>query len=923
MEGSDSDAPLAFKKVHKVSNQTIDDSKGSFRKSPGSEVKTEDSDSDIPLALKVNHKISERAIAASKSPTMNSSGSEIKTEDSDSDIPLALKMNHKISEREITASKSPPVNSPGHKIKSEDSDSDIPLALKVHKPSRPVPTRSTSPPIKASSSIKSEASDSDIPLSKRSLALKSPAALKNSAKRKESASPKPEKKRKLSNAKAKRLSAKGDKGLAKLSASKLKSEIKKTSEEMEEDVEENEEYQWWLQEKEDDSIKWETLEHNGVLFPPDYVPHGIKMKYDGKPVALPPAAEEVAGFYAALLESDHAVNPIFQKNFFKDFLKVLKQCKADTPIKEFSRCDFQPMFEYFQAEKEKKKAMTKEEKLELKREKEAIEAKYGIALLDGRKEKVGNFRIEPPGLFRGRGEHPRTGCLKARVLPEQITINIGKGAQVPPPPPGHKWGKVVHDNRVTWLATWKENVNNQIKYVMFGATSSLKGLSDMKKFDKARELKTCVKSIRKTYLHELRDSNMRIRQRATAMYLIDRLALRAGNEKGEDEADTVGCCSLRYEHVTLVPPNTLHFDFLGKDSIRYVNDVEVITQVFKNIKLFKKAPKKEGDLIFHKLTTASLNKYLSSLMSGLTAKVFRTYNASYTFQEELEKTPADASVHEKILAYNRANRQVAILCNHQRSVSKGFEGQMMRIDDRIRALRYQRMRIRKQLLLLLPKLAKQQPELLEPEEDLTDEWCLEHIRDLMAKERQRAEAKFEKENLALKEQQEKPQPQSVLAERFALIQAEEEALCKEIKTGKVQPPKSTTTPEKQAAKLEKIDERIKVSLTSKIDKDENKTTALGTSKINYIDPRISAAWCDRFEVPLDKIFNRTLREKFKWAMEVKGNYVTPPSRFILTLYSVSSVTSPQLLTGPDTAKPAHTPPLNGWASPSPCPNHQL
>lgn len=29
------------------------------------------------------------------------------------------------------------------------------------------------------------------------------------------------------------------------------------------------------------------------------------------------------------------------------------------------------------------------------------------------------------------------------------------------------------------------------------------------------------------------------------------LALRAGNEKDEDQADTVGCCSLRVEHIAL------------------------------------------------------------------------------------------------------------------------------------------------------------------------------------------------------------------------------------------------------------------------------------------------------------------------------------------------------------------------------------
>ena len=81
---------------------------------------------------------------------------------------------------------------------------------------------------------------------------------------------------------------------------------------------------------------------------------------------------------------------------------------------------------------------------------------------------------------------------------------------------------------------------------------------------------------------------MAIRQRATALYLIDKLALRAGNEKGEDEADTVGCCSLRYEHITLELPNLVVFDFLGKDSMRYYNSVPVDDQVFKNLKLFKK-----------------------------------------------------------------------------------------------------------------------------------------------------------------------------------------------------------------------------------------------------------------------------------------------------------------------------------------------
>lgn len=93
------------------------------------------------------------------------------------------------------------------------------------------------------------------------------------------------------------------------------------------------------------------------------------------------------------------------------------------------------------------------------------------------------------------------------------------------------------------------------------------------------------------------------RQRATAMYFIDRLALRAGNEKGEDEADTVGCCSLRCEHVTLQQPDTIIFDFLGKDSIRYFKDVPVDAQVFKNIRIFKDN-KNDDDALFDRVNVS-------------------------------------------------------------------------------------------------------------------------------------------------------------------------------------------------------------------------------------------------------------------------------------------------------------------------------
>lgn len=74
------------------------------------------------------------------------------------------------------------------------------------------------------------------------------------------------------------------------------------------------------------------------------------------------------------------------------------------------------MYEHYEAEKAKKKALSAAERKALKAEKDKFEEKYTTCLLDGRKEKVGNFRIEPPGLFRGRGEHPRKGSLKVSCL---------------------------------------------------------------------------------------------------------------------------------------------------------------------------------------------------------------------------------------------------------------------------------------------------------------------------------------------------------------------------------------------------------------------------------------------------------------------------------------------------------------------------
>ena len=711
----------------------------------------------------------------------------------------------------------------------EESDSDVPLqqklvkekqkiekraekeAKQIRKDDKKVAEKSVKKPAPVKKVKKEESSDDDVPLAKKAAPAKSKKA------KAESSTPK--------------------------KAAKSKAVKKEETVEAEDDEDEEEEVRWWEDPtKGDGTNKWETLQHNGVVFPPPYepLPKNVKMKYDGVPITLHPDAEEVAGFFGGMLNSTHNVeNPTFQKNFFGDFKDIIKKSGGATnpqgekvAIKDFTKCDFKPIFEYYDAQRAAKKALPAAEKKKLKAEKDEAEAPLTHCIWDGRKQKVGNFRVEPPGLFRGRGEHPKTGHVKARVKPEQITINIGKEATVPPPPQGHKWKEIKHDKQGTWLVMWQENINGNYKYVMLAANSDVKGQSDYKKFEKARELKSHIDRIRKDYRGNLKNELMAERQKATAMYFIDQFALRAGNEKGEDEADTVGCCSLKYENITLREPNTVIFDFLGKDSIRFHEEFEVDRQVFKNLRIFKKHPKKEGDDIFDRLTTTQLNKHLKDYMDGLTAKVFRTYNASYTMSQLLKDMKSEGTIPEKVKDYNDANRKVAILCNHKRTVAAGHENQMEKLGGRLKGLKYQQWRSKQMMLDLDPKLKKKKgAEYFELPEDLDEEWIVEHQAYLVEEQRTKITKKFEKENEKLKEEGKKEMKHKELEERLDAAKDLEKKYKKENKSKKVEAEGKSVTVEKLEDRVKSFDQRVATMSVQAEDKENNKEVALGTSKI--------------------------------------------------------------------------------------------
>jgi DNA topoisomerase-1 len=447
---------------------------------------------------------------------------------------------------------------------------------------------------------------------------------------------------------------------------------------------------WWEdEEEEDENIKWRTMEHNGVLFPPPYVAHGKKLLYgpDKTPITMNAEGEEVATFYAAMLETEYVKNDDFNKNFFRDFKKVLNASlkPGDPPhtVQDLKQCDFSLIAAWVSSERERKKAIPAEEKKRDKAIKDEHEKPYKFCTINKNKEKLGNMMVEPPNLFRGRGEHPKKGTLKLRVMSEQITVNCGYEAKVPIcPMPGHEWGEVIHNNEVTWLAYWVENVLNMSKYVRLANESSFKGKSDLKKYETARKLKDHIGRIRDWYEKKLLSKNVGEQQMAVAVFLIDRLALRVGGEKNTDEeADTVGCCSLRVEHVSLQEPDELTLDFLGKDSIRNHQTIkmsqwgEVGQKVWSRVgKLIKgKAP---TEMIFDQVSPSMVNEQMHTFMPKLTAKVFRTYNASIVLDNELAKMDPSLDLEQRKVFYTDANTRVAVLCNHQRAKAANHDEKM-------------------------------------------------------------------------------------------------------------------------------------------------------------------------------------------------------------------------------------------------------
>jgi len=423
------------------------------------------------------------------------------------------------------------------------------------------------------------------------------------------------------------------------------------------------------------------LIHNGVIIPDRPEPLALTITVRGRVVHLTPKQEEMAMAWAKKKDTPYVRDPVFAANFLRDFSAAM----GIEPVLGLEEVDFSPCDQVVDAQREAKAQMTREERKTLaaqrKVRREALKDKYGYAIVNGQRVELGTYMTEPSGIFMGRGQHPLRGRWKEGAAQGDVTLNMSPDA----PPVEGEWAQVVWQPESLWVARWRDKLSGKLKYIWLSDTAPIKQEREARKFDRAVELDAQMDVVRAKIAEGLVDPAPHQRMIATACYLIDALCLRVGDEKDPDEADTVGATTLRPEHVTLKEDGTIAFQFLGKDSVEWHKILEPPAVVRENLAELirgarpsssalngdKSHPTRDKLQLFHEITSAHVNAYLSSIQPGLTAKVFRTHHATMAVRESLKKAaiqPGEPE-HTKWKAVSLANLEAAILCNHTKKVS--------------------------------------------------------------------------------------------------------------------------------------------------------------------------------------------------------------------------------------------------------------
>lgn len=276
------------------------------------------------------------------------------------------------------------------------------------------------------------------------------------------------------------------------------------------------------------------------------------------------------------------------------------------------------------------------------------------------RQKITTWRMEPPVVFIGRGEHPLRGCLRRRIQPEDVVINIDEESEIPRLPKNRSWQSVIHNRQCSWLWSWVDPLLGKYKYVYTAAVSSMHAEKERRKFEVCDELENHIAKIRKFYTVSMEKGEYL--ELSCILYLIDRLGLRIGNENNQA---VDGATTLRVKNIMILNTRGMvRINFIGKDSIEYNNQIKCEPYFITTVASLS-VGKSPEDYLFPNVNPRIVNSYLQSYHPDLKAKTFRTFNATRKFKDCIDKYRG-GSTADAVAWFKKSATEVAIFCNHKR-----------------------------------------------------------------------------------------------------------------------------------------------------------------------------------------------------------------------------------------------------------------
>lgn len=257
---------------------------------------------------------------------------------------------------------------------------------------------------------------------------------------------------------------------------------------------------------------------------------------------------------------------------------------------------------------------------------------------------------------------------------------------------------------------------------------------------------------------------------------------------------------------------TITLNFVGKSSVPFNRTIEVSDELYEVIKRSQEN-KKPTDEIFDLVSSGDVGTFLKEVDKNFSPKVLRTARCNSVLVENLkkQKVTKDSTEVQKLEAIYNANYAIAKELNHQKNIGKNQSNNE----------------------------EKAKTAVLEAQKKLKD----------LKKDSKKKLAEIDEKIASFKEKY--AAMPTMLEEKLSKLEEQKTKISK---------------------RLETQENRVKAHELKAKKTAETADIALGTSLGNYADPRIIYSWCKDVDLPVGKVYNKSLQEKFDWAKDTPADY---------------------------------------------------